>query len=303
MIDTEGLTPHLQAQVVALAAAARVVDGVEALDDQVRLDLQRAVGGAAHHLVVTSPDGDHVVGYAHIDLRSDGVSTGHVVVHPQKRSQGIGTSLIAQASDLDAGRSHGFWAHGDLPAASRLATRVGLRRDRELRQMRLELRQTLSWPAYPADVVVRTFEPGRDDAAWVQLNAAAFRDHPEQGRLQLDDLHQRMAQPWFDPLGFFVVERGAELVGFHWTKVHRNATSGGAAVGEVYVLGVSPQAQGLGLGKALTLTGLHHLRELGVDAVILYVDADNAAAIAVYERLGFSVSAVDVVYAQAPGNS
>ena len=111
------------------------------------------------------------------------------------------------------------------------------------------------------------------------------------------DLDERMAEPWFDPAGFFVAEPadapGAEanlavespsLLGFHWTKVHQDDPS----YGEVYVVGVSPAAQGLGLGKALTLTGLHHLRDQGLGEVILYVEADNAPAVAVYSGLGFT---------------
>jgi mycothiol synthase len=71
-------------------------------------------------------------------------------------------------------------------------------------------------------------------------------------------------------------------------------------VGEVYVVGISPQAQGRGLGKALTLTGLHHLRDRGMREVILYVEADNAPAIAVYSGLGFTHADedTDVQYAR-----
>ena len=54
----------------------------------------------------------------------------------------------------------------------------------------------------------RAFEPGRDEQAWLRTNAAAFAHHPEQGRLTLEDLQERMAQPWFDPAGFILVEAG-----------------------------------------------------------------------------------------------
>ena len=52
-----------------------------------------------------------------------------------------------------------------------------------------------------------------------------------------------------------VDEHTGALLGFHWTKVHS------ADLGEVYVVGVDPAAQGRGLGATLTLVGLHHLAE------------------------------------------
>ncbi len=154
-----------------------------------------------------------------------------------------------------------------------------------------------------AGYVVRTFRPGQDEDAFLAVNAAAFADHPEQGGLTRADLDQRMAEPWFDPAGFFVAETTPDrepgathpadaagaLVGFHWTKVHH----GEDPVGEVYVVGVSPRAQGSGLGRLLTLTGLHHLAGLGLREVLLYVEADNAPAVAVYSGLGFAHADAD----------
>ena len=43
-------------------------------------------------------------------------------------------------------------------------------------------------------------------------------------------------------------------------------------------MGVLPEAQGLGLGRALTVMGIHYLLEQGVDSVLLYVDAAAAVA-------------------------
>ena len=178
------------------------------------------------------------------------------------------------------------WSHGNHPAAAVLARRHGFDRVRDLWVMRRPLASLPApGPAAPADgVVVRTFEVGVDEAAFLALNAAAFAHHPEQGGMTVEDLDERMAEPWFDPAGFFLATRGGELVGFHWTKVH----DGSPPYGEVYVVGVSPSAQGGGLGRRLTLAGLRHLASLGLAEVILYVEADNAPAVAVYERLGFT---------------
>jgi mycothiol synthase len=123
------------------------------------------------------------------------------------------------------------------------------------------------------------------------VNAEAFAHHPEQGALTQRDLDDRKAEPWFQPRGFFLAEREGRLVGFHWTKVHAEEQ-----LGEVYVLGVRPGAQGGGLGRALTLIGLRHLAAEGLPTAMLYVDADNKAAVAVYERLGFSTYETDLMY-------
>jgi mycothiol synthase len=178
-----------------------------------------------------------------------------------------------------------------------MAASTGFVPVRELRQMRRDLSAPMATPSYAPGVVVREYVAGSDDEAWVQVNAAAFRTHPEQGRLDVDDLRQRTAQPWFDPAGFFLAERDGHLIGYHWTKIHPTGGSDGGPIGEVYVLGVLPEAQGLGLGKALTLTGLAFLRDSGLHEVMLYVESDNLPAVAVYERLGFTTVSVDVMYA------
>jgi mycothiol synthase len=146
-------------------------------------------------------------------------------------------------------------------------------------------------PVYPAGVTVRTFRPGEDDAAWLAANAAAFAHHPEQGSLTQRDLDDRKAEPWFDPKGFFLAERDGGIIGFHWTKIHAEEQ-----LGEVYVVGIRPDAQGGGLGKALTATGLRHLAAQGMPTAMLYVDADNTAALRVYEQLNFATHEVDLMY-------
>jgi mycothiol synthase len=138
---------------------------------------------------------------------------------------------------------------------------------------------------------------GTDEDAFLAANAAAFAHHPEQGRMTRADLDDRVAEPWFDPAGFFLAWRGEQLLGYHWTKVH---TETAPPFGEVYVVGITPDAQGGGLGRLLTLTGLHHLAGRGLGEVILYVESDNAPAVAVYERLGFTHAPADthVMYAR-----
>jgi mycothiol synthase len=108
-----------------------------------------------------------------------------------------------------------------------------------------------------------------------------------------------MAQPWFDPEGFIVVEAEdapGRVAAFHWTKVHGDPTGTVHPHGEVYVVGVHPAHQGRGLGRPLTALGLAHLAALGLPEVVLYVDGDNTAALRTYTGLGFRSIMVDVMY-------
>ena len=146
----------------------------------------------------------------------------------------------------------------------------------------------------------RPFEPGRDEDEWLRVNAAAFAHHPEQGRLTRADLDERTDQDWFDPAGLLLVvpdDDPATVVASHWTKVHPAGELGPEPVGEVYVVAVDPAHQGRGLGRPVTLLGLRHLatdpRHPGLRDVVLYVDGDNPAALAVYRGLGFSTRGTD----------
>jgi len=284
------LAPQQAEQVLAIAQSALTHDGVEPLNEHTLLHLRHHDRSIRHLLALTE---GRLAGYAFLDGSAAGATQAECVVAPLERGAGLGRALVQAGLRLSLDRPLTIWAHGDLPAAAALAGSTGLHRIRELRLMTRQLSDPLPPAAPPDGVVVRTFRPGLDDDAWVELNGRAFANHPEQGRVTVADLRARQAQPWFDPDGFFLAERHGRLVGFHWTKVHADRS---AAVGEVYVVGVAPEAQGGGLGRALTLHGLHHLQAAGLGSVQLYVEADNAPALQVYARLGFAVAGVDVQY-------
>jgi mycothiol synthase len=148
---------------------------------------------------------------------------------------------------------------------------------------------------------LRTFVPGQDEDEWLALNARSFAKHPEQGSWTRHDVTMREREPWFDTAGFFIADRDGVMAGFHWTKVHPAGEEADGPVGEVYVVGVDPAEQGSGLGRALTLAGLAHLRDLGLAQVMLYVDEDNTPAIRMYQRLGFERTRTDAMYRRPPG--
>lgn len=137
----------------------------------------------------------------------------------------------------------------------------------------------------PAGYLVRAFRSHVDDLAWLEMNNAAFSSHPEQGRWNMADLHAREHEPWFDPSGFLLLHEGSTLVASCWTKVHELSAR---RFGEIYVLSVSPHAQGRGLGRLMVNLGLSSLLSRGVATASLYVDAANTQAVALYESLGFA---------------
>jgi mycothiol synthase len=307
---SDHLTATEVAEVLDLMRAAGDADGAYPLSEHVVLHLRLGGDVRAVHLLVRH--GADLVGYAHVDTTDpvEGASA-ELAVHPLHRRRGLGRALVTEAmavADERAGPAPGrlrLWAHGDHPSATALAMRLGFERWRVLWQMRRSLFAEVPEPTLPDGVRLRPFRPGADDEAWVAVNAVAFVDLPDQGSWTLDDLHIRMREPWFDPAGFLLAEREADkaLLGFHWTKIHGTARTGYGEtthahepIGEVYVLGVTPAAHGTGLGTALTLAGLRHLRVQGLDQAMLYVDETNTKAVALYQKLGFARWTTDVCF-------
>jgi mycothiol synthase len=289
------LSPEEAQAVLRLAGAATAHDGVGPLSEQVMLHVRD--GGDPGDRSVLLWQGGELAGFAHLDPAAGPAgSSGELAVHPAHRRQGLGRMLMRAIAAEAGGRPVRLWAHGDLPAAAALAASAGLTRTRALWRMSRSLRAPLPEPRLAPGITVRTFVPGQDEPEWLALNARAFAGHPEQGRWTREDIDRREREPWFDPGGFFLAARGERLAGFHWTKIHLAGGPGGGPVGEVYVIGVDPAEQGTGLGRALTLAGLHYLRARGLAEVMLYVEESNPAAIRLYESLGFSRAATDVMY-------
>jgi mycothiol synthase len=261
--------PDLDLDLIAdISAAAEAEDGAAPLDEATR----RALRHRPETVTSWVQDGGFAL------LVDDQLS---LVVRPDARGRGVAGTLLTQVPDVPASA----WSHGDHPAAAALARSHGFERVRSLWVMRRPTSTPL--PELPAaGVEIRTYTP-QDADELIRVNAAAFAHHPEQGAMDAAELAERMAEPWFDPAGLLLAVEGDRLLGFHWTKQHS------PDLGEVYVVGVDPAAQGRGLGKLLTLAGLHHLAGLGVREILLYVESDNTPAVGLYSRLGFTHADAD----------
>ncbi|WP_448073558.1 mycothiol synthase [Georgenia yuyongxinii] len=278
--------------VLDLAEQVARVDGVEALSEQSVLELRTPVRPVRHFLALDGDGG--LVGYAQLDHGQGAAQAGaELAVVPAARRRGVGRALLDAVRGAAPGVS--VWAHGNLPGAQALAKAAGMSVVRELLQMSAPLGPVdATVPRHPG-VVVETFVAGRDEQDWVTLNARAFAEHPEQGRMTVADLRAREAEDWFDPTLLWLVRPAADPdgppVASMWVKVVPGERSG-----EIYALGVDPGAQGQGLGGMLTRRALAELHRRGLSRATLYVEGDNAAALRTYQREGFHCVAIDVQY-------
>jgi mycothiol synthase len=268
---------------------AEAVDGQPPFNDQALVDV-RAGSRTLIALVEPSDDepGDTIIGAAIL-----GQGELDLVLDPEWRGVGFGgaalTGLLGSASPhLTA------WSHGDHPAARALAESHGFDRVRTLLQLRMPLSDgDAAAPVSGAGtggVTIRSFDADTDAEAWVALNARIFAHHPEQGKMTVADLAARQDEEWFDAGDFLLaVDEQGDLIGYNWLKVEDD-------LGEIYVLGVSPDAAGRGLGRTLTNAGLARLRERGVSTAALYVEADNEPAVRLYRSVGFADHTIDVQY-------
>jgi len=222
-----------------------------------------------------------------------------LVVDPTHRRVGVGGALferlvgLAREANLER---FDVWAHGGGAAAGRLARGHGLRVSRRLWRMVLQLDSLSAGDdlrAMPARLRLRRFQSDADEAGLVELVRDAFADHPEYATFDEGELAARFKLPWFDPSLVLLAEEAGSgrLLGLNWMKLDAER-----AAGEVYLLGVRPRAQGLGIGRVLLFAGLEEMRRRAMRLGFLYVEAQNKPAIALYRDAGFRHEHLDTCY-------
>lgn len=282
-ISTTRLRPEFRDQVRALIDEAERADGVSPLSENKAMRIEGRLDAREH---MACDAAGTVLGYGQAAWhRGAADESGHwaieVVVAPVHRDSEVTAKLIDGLSQDLGEAAITLWARADYVAAA--ATAAGWTQQRTL----WEMQRSLPIPGMEragSDFQIETFRMGADENAWLEANNAAFAGHPENGSMTRRDLENRMAQPWFDPDGFFVAWDGSEIAGSCWTKVHESGT------GEIYVIGVVPGREGRGLGKALVTHGLEYLyTKRHVANAMLFVESDNARATSLYTGLGFRV--------------
>lgn len=271
------------ADVDALLAEATASDGTSPISDQALVATRL---GKRDLLSVAEEQGElaavGIIGEGEIDM----------VVRPSCRGRGIGHRLLGELlARVGPTAPLRAWVHGDHPAARALLRGAGFAPVRVLLRLALppeqldRAREVL--PTRIPGVTVRTFDPDAPDdlPALVAVNAAAFADHPEQGRLTVDDVRALMREAWFDAedLLLAIDEESGAVVGFTWIKTQRTP----AVESELYVLGVDPRVSGRGLGRTLLAETLRRMAATKPERITLYVDGENARARNLYERVGF----------------
>jgi mycothiol synthase len=286
--------PELVPFVRTLDERARTGDGSPSLNEAVWRDLERPGPESAGFR-----SGDDA--FVHVS-RSDTFAPRHwalgSVVAPDARGTGLRAELVRAAIDHVARHGGGrvvLWLLGAAAPDDTELAAAGLEPERDLFEMRVQL-PVDEKPQWAPGITVRTFEPGRDEEAWLAVNNRAFANHPEQGGWIEATLARRMAEPWFDPALFLLAFDDEGLAGFNWLKIH-DAHGRDPRLGEIFVIGVDPRMQGVRLGRALALGGLQLVHERGVDTGSLFVAAENERAVALYRSLGFTVHRTDRAYA------
>lgn len=282
------LSEQQREAVLALAERVAAADRVSPLNEAAQLALADQGSGDVIHWLVEADDA--LIGYAQLDRRDGSIQ---LFITPKRRRKGFGQQLAQQV--MKSGLARTWWAFGDRPPARAFANSLGLEVVRGLLVMTLDpTDRDEDEPAEPPPGVSIDHFRDADLERLVEVNAAAFANHPEQGALTVDDFRARMASDWFRPDDLLVArDVTGELVGYHWTKL---TTVDGKTRGEVYVLGVDPSQARRGTGRALLDAGIIHMRSRGASLIDLYVEASSERVVAMYRTAGFEVTNIDVAY-------
>jgi mycothiol synthase len=301
VVDLRALPAPDRASLRSLLGRADAANDHPPLPEPQQLAVSHVAEAPDGERIVVARQGIELAGVALLSPARDGSTVVHVVVDPASEpASALGQLLLERAvEEAPAGAPIHFWVMQATATDDVGAAAEGFVPERDVLQMRVTLPLPADVVAATRPLVTRAFVVGRDEEAWVETNNRAFAGHPEQGAWTVAELQERMAADWVELDDFLIADDpdGPGLIGACWTKVHRDRNP---VLGEIYVIDVDPRHHGQGWGRSLTVAGLTHLAARGITVGMLYTDATNAAAVALYRSLGFTVDHVDRSYRRDP---
>jgi mycothiol synthase len=225
-------------------------------------------------------------------------------VRPTYRGQGIGRRVLAWQTAR--ARQHLAGVDLDLPGAVdltapegsstlALAARAGLHPVRTWVDMQVVLdgdeREPVpaTLPVLPDGLVLRAATEGDIEPMRAAKNDA-FRDHWGSQPMVAADWHGYLtAEKSRLDLSRVVVDEQGDVLAFTVVESDPGAFAArGRSFGYIHWVGVVRRARGRGLAPLVVLATLDAVRDAGLSAASLDVDAENpSGAVALYERLGF----------------
>jgi mycothiol synthase len=300
-VDPVEVRPADRSEALALLARLEAATGIPPVDE----DEQRRLAG---HDPVQDPGwdwGGHLVIYGGTPVAYAGIRL------PPARVSGCAARVdlafdrahpdaqVALAAALADARAHAqrhgtadqgrveAWLRGATPVDLATAAQAGFVERGRLHVLGAAT-ETLAHtvppsPTVPTGLRLRAFDPDAPSDAHAVVDLLT-RAYTELDGWYRDGFGVLRRTPWFRAEDLLLLESAppdARLLALHWMKRR------GGGTGEVYNLAVDPSAQGKGYGALLLDTGLHHLVGIGSREVVLWVDAANPRALALYRSRGF----------------
>jgi mycothiol synthase len=220
-------------------------------------------------------------------------------VHPAAREAGLEEAILAWALErwpqvmAEHGLRYSLFLEARENQAARLALleKLGFVRDGwHMLRMRQPLNDAIPMPQTPEGFTIRPLAGEAEVAGYVALHRAAF------GSANMtEDWRQRTLQaPQYIPaLDLVAVAPDGSLAAFCicWLS-QRGHDENGGNTGQVEPIGVRPDLQGRGLGRAILLEGLRRLQAHGAATALIDSDGENDPSRGLYESVGFRVANV-----------
>lgn len=255
-------------------------------------------------VVVAEVDGQ-VVGYGWsfwtdtTDGARDYITRGYV--HPAWRRRGVGTAILnrnearlralAAAHDTERPQRLGSFADQRRPGAVALVTSNGYEPVRYFFNMLRPTLEAIEVPLLPDGLELRPVSDRTGYRRVFDADAEAFMDHWGGFDASDEAFEEMLGWPDFDPSLWIIAWDGNEIAGAVLNFIDENENElldrKRGLLGSVFVR--RPWRR-RGLASALVGRSLVLLRDRGMTAAWLGVDADNpTGALGVYERAGFAV--------------